>query len=916
MQPAGTLTFLVTDIEGSTRLWEAHPEVMSEAVAWHDGMLAEVIEDRGGHVVKTTGDGVLAVFTSAAAAVAAAVHAQLALDEREFPEIGRLAVRMGINTGEAYERDGDYFGTAINRTARIMGAAAGGQILVSDATSLLARTDAWETIELGEVALRGLAEPERVHQVAAPGLRRVFAPLDTGRGFPNNLPAPPTDFIGRGRDIEAGTRLLAAGRLVSITGPGGIGKTRLALELATRAGGHFDDGVWFVDLAAATGDEHVVEAVAAALRVVEEPSRSLADGIGAYLGGRTALLVLDNCEQVLGAVRELAESWLQAAPRLRILATSRERLGAAGESVWLLGPLGPGEAFGDEAVQLFIARAEAVNPHLDLAPHADAIEALCRELDGIPLAIELAAARVSALSPSQIRERLDSHFRILRRRGDRHRHGSLHAAIEWSHDLLSPGEARLFAALAVFAGGFDLAAAEELAGVAGVETADVVDLVASLVDKSLVVSEAGAGEPRYRYLETLRRFALGRLAEADRIAARDAQARWAQRLVGDDIALLETEQEAWETRLRERRNLDQALEWLVERGDARGAAQVAAGLNSVWQWLAYRDGLGWYRRIIAMPGLAPADRLVMLCSAAWLEWSFGDPKAASAMVGEAQDIADAHGLVLPLQGIAVLVVIAAFDDRPERAIELATEALAQATTREGDAEVAAATLALVWAYVSVGRFEEADDVAAQALPFARTTGNESMLTIALMGLAVAKRAVEPERALELLDEAVAMAGASGARWHLAAATLHRGYCWLLLGDAARGMGEFGAAARLAYEVGDHRACCSAMEAVASFAARSGRPEDAVRLFAGAARMRAELTGVAGLRVEVTHRNRLLEGLRAELGGVFDDLWAEAQALAFPTLVEAAARLGGELAGGSAGRAVAAVPPVPPGDEGA
>ncbi len=917
MQTSGTLTFLITDIEGSTRLWEAHPAAMSAAVNWHDGLLADVIASQGGHVIKTTGDGVLAAFTSATAAVAAAVEAQLALAGREFPELGRLAVRMGINTGEAYERDGDYLGTVVNRTARIMGAASGGQILVSGGTALIARTGGWETIALGEVRLRGLAEPEQVHQVAAPGLPRDFAPLDAGRGFPNNLPAPPTDFIGRARDVEAGVRLLASSRLVTITGPGGIGKTRLALEVAGKAGGDHGDGVWWVDLAASTAPDHVVEAVAGALGVIEEPGRSLADGIGAYLAGRTVLLVLDNCEQVLASVREAATAWLRAAPQLRILATSRERLGAAGESVWLVGPLGPGDALGDEAVQLFVARAEAVNPHLDLAAHADAIEGLCRDLDGIPLAIELAAARTSALSPAQIRERLDSRFRILRRRGDRQRHGSLAAAIEWSHDLLEPGEARLFAALAVFAGGFDLAAAEEMAEVAKVDAADVVDLIASLVDKSLVVAEAGAADSRYRYLETLRRFAWARLEEIDATAAAmDAQARWAQRLVGDDLALLETEQAAWAARLRERRNLDGALEWLIERGDAPGAAQLAAGLNSVWQWLAYRDGLGWYRRILAMPGLEPGHRLVVLCSAAWLEWSFGDPKAATSMVREAQEIAAAHGLTLPLQGIAVLAVVAAFDDQPERAIDLASEALARATSREGAGEVAAATFALVWAYVSVGRFEDADRVAAQALPFARDTGNESMLTIALMGLGVAKRAVDPKRALELLDEAVAMASASGARWHLAAATLHRGYCWLLLGDPGRGMGQFGTAVRLTYEVGDHRACCSAIEAIASHAVRAGRRQEAVRLLAGAARMRAEHTGVAGLRVEVAHRTRLIERLRDDLGGEFDDRWAEGKGLAFAALVQAAERLGDELAGGSAAGAVAAVPPVPAGDEGA
>ncbi len=899
MLPSGTLTFLITDLEGSTRLWDEYPEAMREAIAWHDQVLADAMARRGGLVVKTTGDGLLAVFTGADAAVAAAVDAQRTFADREFAGVGSLSVRIGINVGEAYQRAGDYFGSAVNRTARITGAGRGGQILVSDATALLARTAGWETIELGVVELRGLAEPERVHQVAAPGLRRDFPPLETARGFPNNLPATISDFVGRARDVAGGRELLQAARLVTITGPGGIGKTRLALEIAARAGRRYADGVWFADLSPATNAEVVVETVATALGVVEEPGRSLAEGVGAYLAARHVLLVLDSCERVLEEVRRVAEAWLQAAPDLTILTTSRQRLGAAGESVWPVGPLGE-EALGDAAVQLFIARAEAVNPHLDVAAHGDAIERLCRALDGIPLAIELAAARVSALAPGQILARLDSHFRILRRRDDAHRHGSLRAAIEWSYELLDPAEARLFAAMAVFSGGFDLEAVEALAAAAGADEQDAVELVTSLVDKSLIVSQAGPAEPRYRYLETLRQFALARLDEAGGTeAAMEAQARWALRHVGADVALLETEQEAWASRLRERHNLDQALEWMVERGDAAGAAQLAAGLNSVWQWLAYREGLGWYRRIIALPGLEPGDRMNVLCSAAWLEWSFGDPQAAGMMVGEARQIAAAHGLALPLQGLAVLAVIAAFDDQPEQAIELASQALERATSREGAAEVAAATFALVWAYVSVGRFDEADAVAARALPFARSTGNESMLTIALMGLAVAKRAVDPQQALELLDEAASLAEESGARWHLAAATLHRGYCWLLLGDGARSVGQFARAARLAYDVGDHRACCSAMEAIASGAARAGRRDEAVRLLAGAARMRAELAGVAGLRVETAHRARTIARLRADVGPAFDDLWAEGEGRPFPALVEAAERLGRVLAGGDA-----------------
>ncbi len=896
MLPSGVPTFLFTDIADSTRLWERHPDAMRGAVAWHDELLVGAVAAGGGTVVKTTGDGVLAVFADAASAVDAAVASQRSLGGRDFDGVGALEVRMGLNSGEAFERGGDYFGTAVNRTARIMGAAHGRQILLAEATAAMARSTGWTTVELGLVQLRGLAQPERIHQVVADGLPRTFPPLVGGPQFPNNLPATTTDFIGRSADIEAVAEQLRGRRLVTITGPGGIGKTRLALEVAARAGPAFRDGAWFADLSGAADGDHAVDAVALLFGVIEEPGRSLIDGIGAYLAGRHVLLVLDNCEQVLGQMRAAVDAWLRAVPNLRVLATSRERLAADGESVWPVGPLGRGAALGDEAVQLFIARAEAVNPHLALAEQVGAVQALCRELDGIPLAIELAAARVSALTPAQIHQRLDRHFRILRRRADPHRHGSLHAAIEWSYELLEPGEARFFAVLSVFPGGFDLGAAEAMAGVADVAVADVVDLLTSLVEKSLVNSELGGAEVRYRYLETLRQFGLGRLEEAEMLAAaREAQAAWALALVGEEVVVLETEQGAWESRLRERRNLDQAMSWMIEEGDAHGATQLAAGMYTVWQWLAYRDGLDWYRRILAMPSLEPGDRILALCSAAWLEWSFGKPAESKEMMAEAHRMAEERGLQLPLQGLGVRTLIASFNDEPELAFELAAQAQERANTTEDAAELAAAGFALVWAYVGVGRFAEAKEIAERALPFARSTGNDFLLTVALMGMAVAERAVDPERALELLDEAVDLAEASGARWHLAAATLHRGYCWLVRKEPTRSMEEFAQAVRLAHEVEDHRAASSAVEAIASWAARTGRPEDAVRLFAGAARIRTERTGVPGLRVEIDHRERVLDRLRGELGDDFDRVWKTGTELEIAALMAAAEQLGRELA---------------------
>ncbi|HXY91420.1 MAG TPA: adenylate/guanylate cyclase domain-containing protein, partial [Acidimicrobiia bacterium] len=430
--PTGTVTFLFTDLEGSSRLWEEHPDAMHEALARHDAILRDAIESHHGHVVKTTGDGFHAVFVTASDAVGASVDAQLGLAAESWGATGPLRMRMGVHSGLAELRDGDYYGTAVNRAARLMGAAHGGQIVVSLVTEELIRDGAIELVDLGEHVLRDLARPERVFQVAHPGLEREFARLATMDAFPGNLPVQLTSFVGRDLELAAVAKVLEESRLVTLTGVGGVGKTRLALQVAAEVLPRFADGAWLCELATASDEVLLFQVVADALGVLQREGLSMADSVVEFLRDRDLLVVLDNCEHLLADAAWLASEVLQRCPRLRILATSREGLGVIGEQLVALASLPVPRSGGDvevlaaaDSVQLFVDRAAAARSGFALTPgNVVAVAEICRRLDGIPLAIELAAARVTTMSPAEIAGHLDERFRLLaggRRRGvERH----------------------------------------------------------------------------------------------------------------------------------------------------------------------------------------------------------------------------------------------------------------------------------------------------------------------------------------------------------------------------------------------------------------------------------------------------------------------------------------------------------------
>jgi predicted ATPase/class 3 adenylate cyclase len=518
--PSGTVTFLFTDIEGSTRLWQEDEASMRKAVARHDQLLHGVIAGHDGAVFATMGDGLAAAFPTASAAVSCAVEAQRLLDHESWETVRPLRVRMGLHTGEAELRDGDYFGTAVNRAARLMAVGHGGQIICSSSTAEVADTDA-ALVDMGEHRLRDLDRPMHVFQIGVGS----FLPLRSLSTFPGNLPVQLTSFVGRHEELASVAKALEASRLVTLTGTGGVGKTRLAVQTAANLVTGFPDGAWLCELAAAVDPESMLQVVAAALGYTPAPGAALDRRIPEFVGSRRMLLVPDNCEHLLDPVAGFAETVLERCPNVAILATSREALEVGGERVIRLRSLPvPQEGaslnqLADfDAARLFLDRAEATGAELALGPSdGPAIAEICRRLDGIPLAIELAAARVIALGPGEIAALLDERFRLLTggRRAAVERHHTLRATIDWSYALLSQRDRAVFNHLGVFPASFDASAAQAVAAAGGVEPWGVLDALTSLVAKSMVNADrCGAGPTRYQMLESLRHYARERLDTA------------------------------------------------------------------------------------------------------------------------------------------------------------------------------------------------------------------------------------------------------------------------------------------------------------------------------------------------------------------------------------------------------------------
>lgn len=701
--PMGTVTFLLTDVEGSSRLWEIARDGMARAIPRHYEILAEAIARWRGvrPLEQGEGDSVVAAFARASDAVAAAVDAQLALAAEEWPEAAPLRVRIALHTGEAELRDGcNYFGQAIVRCARLREIVHGAQVAMSASTFDLVRDrlPAGVTVaDLGLHRLRDLSRPEHVFGVLHAELPAEFPPLRSLDALPNNLPVQLTTFIGRVAEIGEVRDLLGVCRLLTLTGSGGCGKTRLALQVAAEGAGREPDGAWWVDLARLADPDAVVDAVLGSLSLSEEPGRPPGETLLRQLATKQLLLVLDNCEHVIDTTSALIELILCSCPAVTVLATSREPLRLPGEMTWQVPSLSLPAGDGPEpvaslsqydAVRLFIDRARRARPsfHLD-DDNGPAVAQICHRLGGIPLAVELAASWVRTLSPDRIARGLDDRFRLLTG-GSRTaipRQQTLRASVEWSHDALSEAERTVFRRLAVFSGGFDLDAAEAVGAGDGVEHHEVLDLLTRLVDKSLVQSEERGGDLRYRLLETLRHYALERLADA----GEDRALR--SRHLDHFLALAEqweqgaqdAHPEALDRLELEADNLRAALDTATTARDAERALRLARALTFFWvQHGHLRDGHKWFERALEIDTAAATGlRSAALWGWAYLAFYGWDHAKATGLATEALELARAAGgpgaAARPLHTLGLIQVL----HDPEgahaglrEAIELAREA--------------------------------------------------------------------------------------------------------------------------------------------------------------------------------------------------------------------------------------------------
>ena len=673
--PTGTVTFLFTDIEGSTKLWERYPDAMRAALARHDGLVRHSLESNGGHVFKTFGDAFHAAFAGAGDALAAALTTQTALHAAAWPLPGgeTLRVRLVLHTGVAERRDDDYFGAALSRAARLLAAAHGGQTLVSESSaSLLAETlpPGAGLRSLGRHRLKDLAQTQEVFQLTHPALPDTFPALRSLESFAHNLPSQMSSFIGRESEMAEARRRLSGARLLTLTGPGGAGKTRLALQVAAEVIADYPDGVWLVELASLTDPDLLPQAVAATLGLREDSDRTLRETLADSLRAKSLLLIWDNCEHLVNACAHLAETLLRGCPGLRLLATSREALDIGGESVLPLSSLSlptAGDPEACESVRLFVDRATAVLPTFRFsAGNAKAVAEVCVRLDGIPLALELAAARVGVLTPAQIADRLDDRFRLLSggSRTALPRQQTLRALIDWSYDLLDPAEKTLLARLSVFSGGWPLDAAEAVCAEGAVEEWEVLDLLARLVAKSLIVAEPPSeGQVRYHLLDSLHSYAADRLAEtdeADALAARHGA--WFLALAEEARPNLSgPEQVAWLRRLeRDHDNFRAALR-RFQSADPSAGLRLSRALSVFWRIRGYlSEGCGWLELFLqAAPNAPDTDRANAYNAFGTLNWACGDFATARDAYEQCLTIkhrlADQEGIATALNNIALVL---------------------------------------------------------------------------------------------------------------------------------------------------------------------------------------------------------------------------------------------------------------------
>jgi predicted ATPase/class 3 adenylate cyclase len=800
--PTGTVAFLFTDIEGSTRRWEQEPEAMGRALARHDEILDAAISNCGGVVFSRMGDGVAAAFASPVAGLEAAVAAQRALAAAAWDSSGPLRVRMGLHTGEGVLVNGQYLNQPLNRCARLMAVGHGGQVLLSSATTELTSDrlpPGCELIDLGEHHLRDLARPMHVFQLVVSDLPRDFPRLRSLDAFATNLPIQATTFIGREDEVNVVTGLLGRSPLVTLTGVGGVGKTRLALQVGAELLARMRDGVFVVELGAVADPNVVAEVVAGVLGVRLGQGQPAIDALLQDLVSREQILVLDNCEHLVVAVAELVARVTRTCPGVKILATSREALNVPGEQVVSVASLGlptgeePLQVESADAVRLLVDRARATRADFTTTTeNAAALAQICRRLDGIPLALELAAARLRWMSPAEVAARLDQRFRLLTggSRGAASRQQTLRRTIDWSYDLLDDAERLVLQRAAVFAGGFDLKAAEAACASDDIDALDVVDVLARLADKSLLLAEADGAATRYRMLETIREYGLERLEHDQDVAeVRRAHAAHFVAFANEaGLGLRGRDEREWASRVeREIENLRLAVIWSVEARRTEIACDIIVPLALEMSRSDHVVG-SWAELVVNEPAARDHPHFAEIAAfASFSAMRRGDMTVAALLRDTARNAipdgtAGVHALVRVLD--SEMIVTMAIDGAAAWA-RAGEERLTAARAAGDPYELTRAAASCAVAVAANGG--DARELGREALELGRRLGNPTAWCGAAMSLGQATASYDPVAALELLDEAVRAGRDGGNDMLVDVANGVRAHVLYLLGDHTNGL---------------------------------------------------------------------------------------------------------------------------------
>jgi predicted ATPase/class 3 adenylate cyclase len=769
----GTAALLFSDIEGSTRLLQALGPAYADVLVEHRRLLRAAFAANDGTERSTEGDSFFVTFPTAGQAAAAALASQIALARHGWPAGSAVRVRMGLHVGVIQPIADTVVGMAVHEAARICSAAHGGQVLASDLFVRLATPlgDNTGWTSLGPHRLKDLSAPLQLHQMTHPELSSQFPPPRSAGSSRSNLPSQPTAFVGRSAEVAHVRELLLGDRLLTVTGTGGVGKSRIALRVAADAAGEYGDGVWFVDLAPVTDPDAVGAAVASGLG---EPTTGI-DDLRIAIGEQRMLLLIDNCEHLIGATSDLVTVLLQGCPNITVLATSREPLGVPGEVVWRVPPLSPGDA-----LELLTVRARAVNEGFTVTDaNRPAVEAVCRRLDAVPLALELAAARLTTLSAEQLEARLDQRFRLLAGgvRGVVERHRTLQATLDWSYNLLSPDEQTVLRQTGVFAGSFPLSAVESVA--VDFDAIDVDVLVDRLVSKSLIIVEAREPQPRYRLLETVRQYAVDQLVRLDEaVATREAHLRWVTDVLtaAARTLWLGGDETTWLTLLdAEDANMRAGVDWALETGDSSAAAVI---VFSAVGWFVGRgrsaDGLRLAQQVLAAGAVGAEEALVAVAE---MSLASGCGRLSPDMVERVRTTADrlagtAYDWVRPLAlGHAAAWSYPSGDVAGAAAAVPVCEQLVEQARAFGPGALAWSLQPLFWTNLDSGRIDGARAAAEEALA-AATEAHLSILEsrMAFNRARIAMAQADHDEAWRYAEHAVRVARATGETFVVAAAT--------------------------------------------------------------------------------------------------------------------------------------------------